>query len=60
MLSKFAAPSLVIGAFLGLSFALSLNHFFCTHLIPVNFMIIGMAAILSGCIHAPFTALALL
>ena len=54
------APSLVIVAFLGLSFSLSLNHFFGTHLIPVNFMIIGMAAVLSGCIHAPFTALALM
>jgi len=54
------APGLVMGAFLGLSFALAINYFFGTHLIPVNFMLIGMAAVLSGCIHAPFTAVALL
>lgn len=50
------APSLFIGAFLGLLLATILNAF-GTNVIPVNFMIIGMAAVLSASIHAPFTAL---
>jgi CIC family chloride channel protein len=50
------APSLFIGAFLGLFVATVLNHFHAD-VIPVNFMIIGMAAVLSASIHAPFTAL---
>lgn len=51
------APSLFIGAFLGLLLALILNQFFNANVIPINFMIIGMAAVLSASIHAPFTAL---
>ncbi|CAD0008468.1 chloride channel protein [Flavobacterium chungangense] len=51
------APSLFIGAFLGLLLASVLNTFFQIHVIPVNFMIIGMAAVLSASIHAPFTAI---
>lgn len=51
------APSLFIGAFLGLLVASLLNTFFNTQVIPVNFMIIGMAAVLSASIHAPFTAI---
>ncbi|MGC4039259.1 MAG: chloride channel protein [Flavobacterium sp.] len=51
------APSLFIGAFLGLLLATVLNTFFSANVIPVNFMIIGMAAVLSASIHAPFTAL---
>ena len=51
------APSLFIGAFLGLLLASILNTFFQAHVIPVNFMIIGMAAVLSASIHAPFTAI---
>ncbi|RZJ28244.1 MAG: chloride channel protein, partial [Flavobacterium sp.] len=31
--------------------------FFDANVIPINFMIIGMAAMLSAAIHAPFTAL---
>lgn len=53
------APGMVVGAFLGLLFALTCNHFLGTHLILINFMVIGMAAVLSGCIHAPLTAIAL-
>jgi len=34
-----------------------LNTFFHVHVLPVNFMIIGMAAVLSASIHAPFTAI---
>ncbi|HEU4790175.1 MAG TPA: chloride channel protein [Flavobacterium sp.] len=51
------APSLFIGAFLGLLLASILNTFFNTQVIPVNFMIIGMAAVLSASIHAPFTSI---
>ena len=51
------APSLFIGAFLGLLLASFLNSFFHVNVIPVNFMIIGMAAVLSASIHAPFTAI---
>ena len=51
------APSLFIGAFLGLLFALLFNTFFDSQIIPVNFMVIGMAAVLSASIHAPFTAI---
>lgn len=51
------APSLFIGAFLGILVASVLNTFFDTQIIPVNFMVIGMAAVLSASIHAPFTAI---
>jgi CIC family chloride channel protein len=51
------APSLFMGAFLGLIMATLLNHFFNLNVIPVNFMLIGMAAVLSGSIHAPLTAI---
>lgn len=51
------APSLFIGAFLGLLVASVLNSFFHVNVIPVNFMVIGMAAVLSASIHAPFTAI---
>ncbi|SHF74788.1 chloride channel protein, CIC family [Flavobacterium segetis] len=51
------APSLFIGAFLGLLLALLLNRYTNADVIPLNFMIIGMAAVLSASIHAPFTAL---
>jgi len=51
------APSLFIGAFLGLLTALVLNTFFNANVIPLNFLVIGMAAMLSASIHAPFTAL---
>lgn len=51
------APSLFIGAFLGFFVATILNTFFNANVIPINFMVIGMAAMLSASIHAPFTAL---
>lgn len=51
------APSLFIGAFLGLLLAAILNTYFGTNVIPVNFMVIGMAAVLSASLHAPYTAL---
>lgn len=51
------APSIFIGGFIGLLLAVVLNTFFNTNVIPLNFMIIGMGAMLSACIHAPFTAI---
>ncbi len=51
------APSLVIGAFLGFFVATFLNTFFNANVLPINFIVIGMAALLSASIHAPFTAL---
>ncbi len=51
------APSLFLGAFLGLFTALMLNTYLDAQVIVVNFMVLGMAAMLSASIHAPFTAL---
>ncbi len=51
------APGIFIGAFLGLFLACILNTFFNAEVIPLNFMVIGMAAMLSASIHAPLTAL---
>jgi len=51
------APSLFIGAFLGLLTSIVLNTYFDANVIPLNFMVLGMAATLSASIHAPFTAL---
>ena len=54
------APSLFIGAFLGLFVALILNVYFHANIIPLNFMVLGMAASLSASIHAPLTAIFLI
>ncbi len=51
------APSIFIGGFIGLLFAICLNTFFDARVIPLNFMILGMGAMLSASIHAPFTAM---
>ncbi|WP_284651921.1 chloride channel protein [Flavobacterium terrisoli] len=51
------APSIFIGGFLGLLLAICLNTFFNTNVIPLNFMILGMGAMLSASINAPFTAI---
>lgn len=51
------APSLFIGAFLGLLTATTLNHFFDANVIVLNFLVLGMAAVLSASIDAPLTAL---
>lgn len=51
------APSIFIGAFLGLVTAMVINSVSGFQVIPVNFMIAGMAAMLSASIHAPLTAL---
>lgn len=53
------APSIVVGAYLGLAFAIACNSFFGTSLILINFVLIGIATTLSAAIYAPFTALIL-
>ncbi len=53
------APSLIVGALLGLLFALLANHIFHADLIVSNFMLLGSAAMLSAAIFAPLTAIAL-
>ncbi len=54
------APSLFVGAFLGLLTAVLLNTISGVHVIPLNFMVLGMAAVLSASIHAPYTSIFLL
>ncbi|MBK0378832.1 chloride channel protein [Mucilaginibacter segetis] len=51
------APSLVSGAMLGILIAVFFNFYFHTHLIILNFALIGAAAMLSAALHAPMTAL---
>lgn len=51
------APSIFIGGFIGLLLAICLNTFFNAQVIPLNFMILGMGAMLSASINAPFTAI---
>ncbi len=51
------APSLFVGAFLGFILSNILNTYFNAGVIPLNFIIMGMAAVLSASIHAPFTSL---
>jgi CIC family chloride channel protein len=54
------APSIAAGAFLGLLFASSCNSLLGIDLIPLNCALVGMAATLSGALHAPFTSLVLI
>ncbi|WP_333600364.1 chloride channel protein [Flavobacterium sp.] len=51
------APSIFIGGFIGLLLAICLNTFFNANVIPLNFMILGMGAMLSASINAPLTAI---
>lgn len=50
------APSIFLGAILGLLMALLLNTYFNAGVIPINFMIVGMASVLCASIQAPFTS----
>lgn len=50
------APSLFIGAFLGYICALLCRFYGHLDVVPVNFVLVGMAAVLSGSLHAPLTA----
>lgn len=48
-------PSVVVGGLLGFVFAFGLNQTGWVHLNVTNFMIAGMAASISGVMHAPLT-----
>lgn len=51
------APTLFMGAALGYVFAKTVNTFnFLTHLNTSNFALVGMAGLMAGVLHAPFTA----
>ncbi|MEZ5016098.1 MAG: chloride channel protein [Flavipsychrobacter sp.] len=54
------APGIVVGSVLGMFVAVLSNHFFDTHLIVLNFALVGAAAVLSAAIHAPFTSIFLI
>ena len=53
-------PSLFIGAMLGFTFARAANLTGMVELNEVNFTVVGMAAVLSGTIHVPLTAIFLI
>ena len=53
-------PSLFIGAMLGFAFSHAINLAGIAHLNEVNFTVVGMAAMLSGTIHVPLTAIFLI
>jgi CIC family chloride channel protein len=54
------APSLFIGAYLGYFLSSTINLFKQDDLPKTNFMLVGMAGILSGLYHAPLTAIFLI
>ena len=55
------APSLFVGSYLGFFVAKAVNLIGVTHQLPVgNFVVVGMAGILSGLFHAPLTAIFLI
>jgi len=54
------APSLFIGAYLGYFLSSTVNLFKQNDLPKTNFMLVGMAGILSGLYHAPLTAIFLI
>jgi CIC family chloride channel protein len=53
-------PSLFIGGMLGFTFAHAVNLLGIAQLNEVNFIVVGMAAMLSGSIHVPLTAIFLI
>lgn len=54
------APSLFTGAFTGFGMASLVNYTGITTLKTPNFIVVGMAGILSGVVHAPLTAIFLI
>jgi CIC family chloride channel protein len=53
-------PSLVMGGFIGFIFAYTVNLTGWVHLNTTNFIVVGMAAALSGIMHAPLTGIFLI
>jgi CIC family chloride channel protein len=54
------APSLFVGAFLGFFVAETLSHFFGIHVPTVNFILAGMAGMMTGIMFAPLTGIFLI
>ena len=54
------APTLFMGTMAGLLFVSSLNYFGVTNLPVSNFVLVGMAGMLAGVVHAPLTAIFLI
>jgi CIC family chloride channel protein len=54
------APTLFMGAHIGLFFALLVNYFGMGDLITSNFALVGMAGLIAGVLHAPLTAIFLI
>ena len=54
------APTLFIGAYTGFFVAAAANHFLGTNLPYVNFILAGMAGIMTGVMQAPMTAMFLI
>ncbi len=54
------APSLFLGATTGFVFSKLINHFTFFQVSEKNFILVGMAGILAGVLHAPLTALFLI
>ena len=54
------APTLFIGAMVGLFFASFINYFGFVQLPVANFALVGMAGLLAGVVHAPLTAIFLI
>ena len=54
------APSLFVGGVLGYAFSLFINNSGIYHLPESNFTLVGMAAIMSGVMHAPLTGIFLI
>ncbi len=53
------APSLFLGAMLGLAFGLAVDAFFSLQVPPAAYGLVGMAAVLAGAVRAPITAIVL-
>ena len=54
------APSLFTGAFTGFGLSYFVNTIGIGHLYITNFIVVGMAGVLSGVVHAPMTAIFLI
>jgi CIC family chloride channel protein len=54
------APTLFMGANLGLFFALLVNYFSPDNLITSHFALVGMAGLIAGVLHGPLTAIFLI
>lgn len=54
------APTLFVGAVLGLTFGIAANHFLGTDLPVPVFALVGMAATISSVLHGPLTAIFLI